>query len=142
MSIQLFGPARLGRDAELQHSSNGTAYCRLSLAFSLSRKGQDGKRQTTWIDGVLFGKPAEALSEYLTKGREVAVTLRDIKLESWDKPDGTQGHKISGNVTEIDLIGGTGERAAAPPPAPKPAPRPAPRASTGFDDLDNDDAPF
>lgn len=141
MSIQLFGPARLGRDAELQSSANGTTYCRLSLAFSLSRKGQDGKRQTTWIDGVLFGKPAEALSEYLTKGREVAVTLRDIKLESWDKPDGTQGHKISGNVTEIDLIGGTGERTAAPPPAPKPAPRPALPASPGFDD-DDSDVPF
>lgn len=139
--MQAFGLATIGRDAELRNTPAGDSVVELSLAFSYGKKGSDGKRQTQWAQGSLWGKRAEALAPYLLKGTKVAVTLRDIKLESWDKPDGTRGHKISGNVTEIDLIGSNGERAAAPPPAPKPAPRPAPPASPGFDD-DDSDVPF
>lgn len=135
MSTQLFGLARLGRDAEVRYTPKGEAVANLSLAFNYGRKGDDGKRPTQWVDGSLWGKLAEAISQYLVKGSLVAVTLDDVHIETFDKKDGTQGVKLSGRVSSIELAGG-GERQAAPAPAP--AKR---QTDTGFDRMD-DDIPF
>ena len=138
--IQLFGLARIGRDADLRSTSGGDQVASLSLAFSYGRKGQDGKRPTQWVDGAIWGKRAEALAPYLTKGTLVAVTLEDVHIETFKKSDGTEGTKLAGRVTEIDLAGG-GERQAAPAPAPAPRPQRQPQRNDGFEDTD-DSIPF
>lgn len=146
---QLFGLARLGRDAELRQT-NGDPVAGLSLAFSFGRKGQDGRRPTQWVDGALWGKRAEALAPYLLKGGLVSVTLDDVHIETFRKGDGTDAVKLVGRVTEIELAGGgtpaPAPAARAPAPAARPAPAPRPPApahppSSGFDDMD-DDIPF
>lgn len=132
--IQLFGLARLGRDAELRRTTSGDPVASLSLAFTYGRKGEDGKRPTQWVDGALWGKFAEALAPYLTKGTLVTVTVEDAHIETFRKSDGSEGTKLAGRVTAIDLAGG-GQ--AAPAPAPAPAPRQQQRAPAGgFDDMD------
>ncbi|RYF31377.1 MAG: single-stranded DNA-binding protein [Comamonadaceae bacterium] len=143
---QLFGLARIGRDAELRTTGQGDQVATLSLAFTYGRKGADGKRPTQWVEGALWGKLAEALTPYLTKGTQVSVTLDDTRIETFRKSDGTDGLKLAGRVTSIELAG-SGER-TAPAPAPRPAPAAAPRApaaatraASGFDDMD-DDIPF
>lgn len=145
---QLFGLARLGRDAELRSTSSGEQVANLSLAFNYGRKGQDGRRPSQWVEGALWGKLAEAISPYLLKGTSVAVTLDDVHIETFEGRDGP-GHKLTGRVTAIDLAGG-GERSAAPAPAPRQAPQrqaqhetprragAAPAGSSGFDDMDDD----
>jgi len=135
---QLFGLARIGRDAELRTLDNGDAVCNVSLAFNYGRKGEDGRRPTTWVDGALFGKRAEALVQYLTKGTACAVTLDDVHIQGFKAGDGTPKSKIVGKISAIDLAGGGQERAPAPPPPPKAAPRPAARQSGGFDEMDDD----
>ena len=132
---QLFGMARLGRDAEVRHTANGDPVASLSLAFNYGKKGADGKRPTQWVDGSLWGKRAEALAPYLLKGTMLAVTLEDVRIETYKSQTG-EGHKLAGNVTQVELAGGN---QAATSPAPRPAPRQA--QSGGFPDS-LDEIPF
>jgi single-strand DNA-binding protein len=138
---QLFGLARLGRDAELRTTTQGEHVAGLSLAFSYGRKGQDGKRPTQWVDGALWGKLAEALAPYLLKGSNISVTLDDVHIETFRKDDGTDGIKLVGRVSSIELAGGNqatqAPRPAAPAPRPALAPKAAP-AGSGFDDIDSE----
>jgi single-strand DNA-binding protein len=136
---QLFGLARLGRDAELRGTNAGSV-TNLSLAFEVRAKGE---KITQWVEGALWGKRAETLAPHLVRGKQVVVTLGDVRIEQFTKGDGTTSHKLVGNVMELDFAGNT-ERTpertpeqAVPRPAPPPPP---PKASTGFADMD--DVPF
>lgn len=164
--ISAFGAARLGRDAELRYTQNGDPVTTLALAFNYGKRGDGGNRQTTWIDGSLWGKRAESLSEYLVKGKQVSVVLDDLHIETYEGRNGP-GSKLVARVTELEL-GGGGEQeepkqhpqyAGAPPsrqqapqqrtpsvaqrpPPPRRAPAPAAGGGdSGFDDMD-DDVPF
>lgn len=145
---RMIGLASLGRDAEVRYTPDGQPVCNLSLAFSYGRKGDNGKRPTTWVDASLWGKLAEAISPYMLKGGKVFVVIDDVHLEYFNKGDGSQGVKIAGRVNGIELAGG--QRAQETEQAQRPAARPAPtqsrppqqsRPATGFDDMD-DDTPF
>ncbi|TCG09309.1 single-stranded DNA-binding protein [Paraburkholderia steynii] len=142
--IQIFGLARIGRDVEVRNTTGGDAVASVSLAFSYGRKGDDGKKPVQWVDGALWGKRAEALAPYFTKGALVTVALEDTHIETFKKADGTEGVKLAGRITAIDLAGGGQPQQQAPAPAPKPQQRPAPQrapAGGGFEDM-ADDVPF
>ena len=138
--MKSFGLARIGRDVEVRYTAGGDAVASLSLAFTYGRKGEDGKRQTQWVDAALWGKRAEALAPYLLKGGLVAVTLEEVHIETFQGSNGP-GHKLAGKVLDIELAGGGDKPAAAPRPVPAPARAPA-RApaptGSGFDDMDSD----
>jgi single-strand DNA-binding protein len=86
--IQIFGLARIGRDVEVRNTTGGDAVASVSLAFSYGRKGDDGKKPVQWVDGALWGKRAEALAPYLTKGTLVTVALEDAHIETFKKNGG------------------------------------------------------
>jgi len=141
---QLFGLARIGRDAEVRFIPSGEAVAGLSLAFSYGRKDQAGKKPTQWVDGALWGKRAEAMAPYLKKGGLVVVTLEDVHIETFKKQDGSESSKLAGKISAIEFAGGNDRQAqpAARPAPPTPARQAAPRqASSGFDDMD-EDIPF
>lgn len=134
--MKLIGVARLGQDAELRHLSNGNAVCNLSLAYNYGRKGQDGKRPSQWVEAALFGERAESLAEHLTKGTSLFVDLRDVRVETFQKRDGSSGVKLTGVVDSLEFAGNRpGNESSNQRPAGKPA------KSRGFDDME-DDIPF
>ena len=139
---QLIGLARLGRDCELRTTQSGDAVASLSLAMDY-RNGRE--KATQWVDGALWGKMAETLTQYLVKGKLVCVTLDDVHIEDFQRRDGTAGTKLVGRVSKLELAGGgrdDGERQDARPSAPRPAPKPPARSSAdAFSGMD-DDAPF
>ena len=142
--MQSFGLATIGRDVEVRDTGNDVV-ANVSLAFSYGKKGgPDNRRPTQWVEGTLWGKRAEALAQYLTKGTKVAVTLSEVHIEEFEKRDGGTGTKMVGRIDNIELAGSPRQNSDAPAPAPRPAPRPAPapRPSTGFDDMDDDLVPF
>jgi single-strand DNA-binding protein len=110
--MKVIGLARLGRDAEVRTTQGGEQVASLSLAFTRRVKGE---KLTDWVDGALWGKRAEALAQYLTKGSLVVVTLDDVHIETYQGKNG-EGNKLVGRVTDVELAGGGGERAAAPAP--------------------------
>ena len=139
---QLIGLARLGRDCELRSTQDGTPVASLSLAMDY-RAGRE--KETQWVQGDLWGKMAEALAQYLVKGKLVCVTLDDVHIVEYEKRDGTAGTKLVGRVSKLEFAGGgrdDGERQDARPSAPRPAPKPPARSSAdAFSGMD-DDAPF
>lgn len=63
---------RLTRDPELKYGQSGKAYSRITLAVQRQLK----KDEVDFINCVGFGKTAEAIGEYLRKGRKIGVTGR------------------------------------------------------------------
>jgi single-strand DNA-binding protein len=130
-----FGLAKLGRDAELRYTNTGEPVANLALAFTYGRKGDDGKRPTQWVDATIWGKRAEAMSPYLTKGTSVSVIVEEAHIETYKKRDGSEGFKLVGRVSALDFAGSPQTGA----PAEKPAPKPAPAESGGsLADMDSD----
>ena len=124
--MKLIGVVRLGRDAELRRTASGDAVASFSGAYEYGRKGADGKRPTQWVDVSMFGKRAESLCQYLTKGSQAMLYASSAHIESFEKRDGTSGTKLSCIADDIELIGSRDESApsrSAPVPAQKPAPR-------------------
>lgn len=150
--MKLIGLCRLGRDAELRYSNDGTPVASLAGAWNFGKKDSEGRQPSQWGEFALWGERAEKLAPYLLKGQQVYLIAGDAHVETFEKRDGGQGVKLVGRVESLEF----GERpkgadgAAAPRQASAPAPRPAPRPSaapaakpapSGFDDMD-DDIPF
>ena len=120
--MKAFGLARIGRDAEIRHTAGGDAVASLSLAFTYGRKGEDGKRPTQWVDASLWGKRAEALAQYLTKGSPAMVEGR-LKLDQWeDKQSGQKRSKLKVVLDNVQFLstrggsaGGTGGQSGLTP---------------------------
>jgi single-strand DNA-binding protein len=131
-SITIAG--QLGKDAELRNLTNGDPVLSFSVADSQGRE-----KPTIWWNCSLFGKRAESLGQYLTKGQAVTVTGTVTERE-WTDQAGTKRKSMDVRVGDLALQGGKRE-AAAPAPAPAKRNAPAPAAKGGFDDMD-DDIPF
>jgi single-strand DNA-binding protein len=146
----LTGLARLGRDAVLRYSPDGTPVLNLALAYNYGQKAQDGNRPTQWVEAALWGKRAESLAPHLLKGTQLHVVIEDVRIETWQDKDGAGRVKLSGRLINLEFAGRAPERAdptpaSAParnanPPA-QPAPVSSVAAQGGFDTLD-DDIPF
>ena len=69
--VELIG--RLTRDADLKYTSTGTAIAGISLASNRSVKKQDNwETEVSYFDASIYGKSAENLKPYLTKGKTIA----------------------------------------------------------------------
>lgn len=138
--MKLIGLTRLGQDAELRYTQNSDPVANLSLAFNYGRKDQSGKQPTQWVDASLWGKRAEALTQYLTKGSAVVVTLSDVHIEEFQRRDGSPGSKLVGRVDDLEFAGGGKEggqqsqQQAAPPAQQGP--------QSGGADSEDSDIPF
>jgi single-strand DNA-binding protein len=89
----------LGRDSELKYSSSGSPILNFAAAYDV---GFGENKKTQWIDCVIFGKKAEALVDHLTKGKQVQISARDVRIETWQKNDGTgEGFKLCCTVDDV-----------------------------------------
>jgi single-strand DNA-binding protein len=112
---------RIGRDAKSSTTKTGTPVCSFSLAVN---KGYGEKKSTDWRKVTLFGKRAESLAQYLTKGTAIIVR-GEPNIESYTSSDGEQKTMLSINADDIEFVGsGNGEKTATPTPV-KPKPKPA-----------------
>ena len=87
------GIGRLTRDPEVRYTQSGKACAKFTLAID-RRKSSDGNQQTDFISCVAWEKTAEVISQYVSKGRKIAVEGR-IQTRSYEK-DGTKRY-----VTEV-----------------------------------------
>ena len=75
---------RLTRDAELKYTQNGGAIVRFSIAVNRSKRNADGSwaDEASYFDCVYFGKGAESVNSYLSRGRQVAVS-GELRQSRW-----------------------------------------------------------
>ena len=105
----------LGRDAELRYTPGGAAVATLNLATTEVWNDKSGQKQekTEWHRVVLWGKQAESLQEYLTKGKQIYVEGR-LQTRQWDDKDGNKRYTTEIKADRITLLGGGGAAAAVP----------------------------
>ena len=136
---QMFGVARIGRDAEVRYTASGDAVVSLSLAFEYGKK-VDNKKPVQWVDAALWGKRGEAMAPYLLKGQQVGVTLDEVHIETFTKADQSQGFKLVGRVSNIEFAGSPPQQ--QPQQQRQPAPRPqqpqGQQPAPDFDSFDSD----
>lgn len=129
----------LGKDPELKYTTSGKAVATFSLATSERWSGADGQKNesTTWHNIVAWGKQAEVMKEYLSKGKQVYIEGR-IANRSYDDKDGNKKYISEVVVTNFQFIGSRrdsegGGGSAGAPSAPSPAD--VTQGSGGDDDL-------
>jgi len=99
----------LGRDAELRYTTGGAAVATLNMATTEVWNDKAGQRQekTEWHRVVLWGKSAESLTEYLTKGKQIYVEGR-LQTHQWDDKDGNKRYTTEIRGDRIVLLSGGG----------------------------------
>jgi single-strand DNA-binding protein len=98
----------LTRDPQLSYTPSQTAVVDFGLATNRRWTGQDGtqRQETCFVDCRAFGRQAENINKYLTKGRLVFVEGR-LTFDSWTAQDGTKRSKHRVTVVNFQFLPGT-----------------------------------
>jgi single-strand DNA-binding protein len=135
----------LGRDAELRYTPGGAAVSTLNLATTEVFKDREGQRKedTQWHRVILWGKTAESLQDYLTKGKQIYVEGK-LQTRKWKDKDGNDKYttEIKGDRIVLLSGGGAGAGRAAGAPRAEPTEHGGPEGISDPVELTDDDIPF
>ena len=131
---------RLGKDPELRYTPGGRAVVQFPLATSERWTDQEGqkKESTTWHNIVAWGRQAEVLKEYLSKGQQLYLEGR-IDNRSYEDREGNKRYISEIVVQQFQFIGSRGDSTAA---RPNDQTEPEQAPSSGQSSDDDDDLPF
>lgn len=93
---------RIGKDAEVRRTPNNTAVISLSCVYDI---GWGDNKKSQWIEAQIWGKQAESLAPYLTKGKQIVIYSDDLHLDTYEH-NGKTGAKLKCRVINIDLTSG------------------------------------
>lgn len=136
---------RVVKDAELKFTPSSTPVTRFSVAVNRSRKnGDQWEEEVSYIDIVLWGRSAESISKFLTKGKQVAVE-GELRQNRWEQ-DGQQRSKLEVVASNVQLLsGGTATGSGNAQSQGQPgnfAKKSAPQSAPEPDHFDDDGIPF
>lgn len=97
----------LGQDPEIRYTSSQTAVATLRIATTERWTGKDGQAQesTEWHRIVVWGKQAENVAKYLTKGKPVFVEGR-LQTRSWEDKQGQKRYTTEINASSVQFLPG------------------------------------
>ena len=121
---------RLTRDPELRHTQSNMAVCSFSLAIDRGRKDQNGERQTDFIDCVAWGRQAEFVAQWFTKG-SMAIVVGRIQSRRWQDQNGNNRTAIEIVASNINFVTPKSQNPAAGMGAPM-ASAPIPAAPADY----------
>lgn len=97
----------LGRDAEVKVTNSGQSVANFSIATTeVWTKDGEKKEKTEWHRVVLWGRQADSLQPYLTKGKQIYVEGQ-LETRQWEK-DGQKHYTTEVKAFRIVLLGGGG----------------------------------
>jgi single-strand DNA-binding protein len=97
---------RLVKDAELRMTASGLAVSSFSIASNYRKKsGEEWVDAASFVEVSMFGKSAEAVNQYLTKGKQIAVE-GELRQDRWEQ-DGQNRSKVHIIADNVQLLGGT-----------------------------------
>lgn len=106
----------LTRDAELRSTGGGLAVANFSVAVNERVKSTatgEWEDRANYIDCTMFGRRAEALAQYMTKGTKVTIEGK-LRWSQWEK-NGEKRSKVEVVVDEVELMARGEKRAAEAP---------------------------
>ena len=131
---------RIGRDAEMKYLTNGTAVLNFSAVYDIGY-GQNKKAQ--WLDCTMFGDRATKVVDYILKGKQIVIYAEDVRIDEWDKPDGSKGFKLACKLVSFDFVSdGTGGQQQAPQTQYQPPAQAQPAQNMQDMNSFDDDIPF
>lgn len=110
----------LTRDAELRSTGGGLAVANFAVAVNERVKNNatgEWEDRANYIDCTMFGRRAEALAQYMTKGTKVTIEGK-LRWSQWEK-NGEKRSKVEVVVDEVELMARGDKRAAEPATAPQ-----------------------
>ncbi len=104
----------LTRDPQLSYTASNTAVCKFGLATNRKWRDREGndREDVCFVDCTVFGKSAETLCKYMSKGRQLMIEGR-LELNTWTTPEGDKRSKhgiFVENFTFVGSGGGGGNR--------------------------------
>lgn len=128
---KVFLMGNLTRDPEVRYTPKGTAIATIGLAVNRvwTTEGGEKKEEVTFVDVDVWGRQAETIGQYMSKGRPIFIEGR-LKLDSWDdKETGQKRSKMKVVCESFQFLGAPNKGAEfsdQPPGEGKPA-----RAASG-----------
>lgn len=125
----------LTRDPEVRYTPKGTAIANIGLAVNRVWTSESGekKEEVTFVDIEVWGRQAETMGQYLSKGRPLFIEGR-LKLDSWDdKETGQKRSKLKVVCETFQFLGapkGSAEFSDQPPGEGKPGEAGKPQRGT------------
>lgn len=138
----------LTRDPEQRVTPNGVTITKFGMA--VNRKWKDGngeaREKATFVDVDSFGKPAELISQYCSKGDLLLIDGR-LELDQWETESGEKRQKLKIVLENFQLMprsvqgesGGGESRRSSPP---RRREEPAAPEQPELPEVDDDDVPF
>ena len=131
----------LGRDAELRYTPGGAAVLNFSMATTETWKDKatnEKKEQTEWHKVVYWGRPAEAIKDFLVKGKQIYLEGR-LQTRQWEDKEGQKRYTTEVKADKVVLLGGPGGRGGGDPSR---SPGGSPAGGGETPALTDDDIPF
>lgn len=102
---RVFLMGNLTRDVELRHTQNNMAIAKLGLAINRRWRTPEGedREEVTYVDCDAFGRTAETLAKYLSKGRPVFIEGR-LRLDQWEDKEGNKRSKLGVVIDTFQFI--------------------------------------
>jgi len=102
--VQLIG--HIGNDPEIINLESGKKLAKLTLATNEVYKNDKGEKveDTQWHQVIAWGKTAEILEKYVTKGKEIAVEGKLVH-RSYDDKNGEKRYVSEVVVSELLMLG-------------------------------------
>ena len=102
--VQLIG--NLGNDPEIINLESGKTLAKFSVATNESYKNASGEKvtDTQWHNVVAWGKTAEIIEKYVTKGKEVAIEGK-LTSRSYETKEGEKRYVTEVVCNELLMLG-------------------------------------
>ena len=81
------GVGRLTKDVSLNYTQNGKAVANYTVAINRPFKNQQGENEADFINGVVWGKGAENLANYMKKGSQIGIDGR-LQTRTYENNNG------------------------------------------------------
>ncbi|MDE0890288.1 MAG: single-stranded DNA-binding protein [Phycisphaerales bacterium] len=96
----------LTRDVELRHTPSNQTVANIGMAMNRQYQTKDGERreEVTFVDCEAWGRQAEVMAQYLSKGRPVMIQGR-LKLDTWQDKEGGNRSKLKVVVENFQFLG-------------------------------------
>lgn len=113
----------LGADPEVKHLPTGDAVANLRLATTDTWKNKEGQKQeaTEWHRISFFGKQAETLGQYCTKGSSLYIE-GSIRTRKYVDKDGVEKYSTEIKGDRFQFLGGRRDSESSPAPQRSSAP--------------------
>ena len=100
----------MGRDPEVRYLASGSAVANFTVATNERFQDKEGnwKERVEWHRVVFFGKTAETVGQYLSKGNRVYIE-GSLSTREWEGKDGQKRSTTEIVGRNLIMLGGKGE---------------------------------